>query len=146
MKTAKVFMILASIIMVGTVYSQNFNEKLLSRYSKAELMELKTGNPQQLELLDFFVSEGFHIINMPDKPIDYIELKKIDTNTGIINHDYMITDADLENFNPLEYNCMYHATEKRFYKAGNTGKLIVVPTSSSMVNRVENKQRINKTK
>jgi hypothetical protein len=146
MKSKLLFSVLAAMLLTINAFSQNFNEKLLSRYSKAELMELKTGNPEQLELLDFFVSEGFHIINMPDKPIDYIELKKIDTNTGIINHDYMITDADLENFNPLEYNCMYHATEKRFYKAGNTGKLIVVPTSSSMVNRVENKQRINKTK
>ncbi|HKK69029.1 MAG TPA: hypothetical protein VJ946_12490 [Bacteroidales bacterium] len=146
MKTKKIGLALVVMLFTTLAFSQNYSPKLLVKYTESEVESLKQDNLQEFELINYFVTEGYNIIDMPDKPIDYVELKKIDPKTGDIMEGEFITDADLDNFNPLEYNCTPDAMKRGYYKAGNTGKLIIVPTRPALKNRIENKKRINNNK
>lgn len=131
-----------SYIFISTIcFSQEFNQNLLVKYDKQELESLKTNSKEYFELLNYYVTDGFYFIDMPDKPIDYKELKKIDSRTGEVDETYVITERDMENFNPLEYNCEYHAFKNSYYKLGNTGKLLIIPSKSDFNIAIDNKKR-----
>lgn len=146
MNIKKILILFAVVFVANSLIAQDYNEKLLVKYSDAELQEMRTADLQQYELLNFFVTEGFRIIDMPGKPIEYIELAKIDPVTKSVQYDYQITMADLENFNPLEYNCMFDGQRTLYYKVGNTGKLIIVEDYFRMKNKIENKKRVESLK
>ncbi len=132
-----IFVILA-VIIAASGFSQSFNEKLLVKYSHDEIQQLKADNPNEFELLNYFVENGFRIIDMPDKPIDHKELIKIEDGSK------EISSSDLAGFNPLEYeNCIY-GSERQYFKAGNTGKLVIIPKVSRLRNEIENIKRIEK--
>ena len=124
--------------------AQEYNAKLTVKYDIPTLNELKQNNCDQIEVLNHFVDGGCYFIDMPNKKIDYKELQKVDPKTGEINYDHVITVNDLIDFNPLEYNCMYNDTKSNYYKAGNTGKLLIVPSESDFKIAIENKKIIEK--
>jgi hypothetical protein len=126
------------------VFSQSYNSKLLVKYDSQTLAKMEQKNNAQFELLEYFVDNGFNFIDMPDKEIQYIELEKIDPATGEVDDEYIITEADIKDFNPLEFNCIYNDMQRSYYKVGNTGKLLIIPTSSDLCNAIENKKRTNK--
>lgn len=146
MRTKKIGLALVIMLFTTFAFSQNYSQKLLVKYTESEIDNLQKQNQSEFDLINFFVTDGYNIVDMPDKPIDYVELKKIDPKTGEIIEGEIITDTDLDNFNPLEYNCFPDARKRGYYKAGNTGKLIIVPTRPALKNRIENKKRINNNK
>jgi hypothetical protein len=107
---------------------------------------MKQSPNSDYEVLEYFVDKGFYFVEMPDKAIDYEELKKVNPQTGEVIEDYFITEADLVDFNPLEWNCEIKVDRTGYYKAGNTGKLLIVYQLSKIENRVENEKRILKNK
>jgi len=134
--------LITAVLFVGSLFSQNYNEKLLVKYTDKELSQMQKENPTQLDVLDYFVTEGYTIVDMPDKPIEYIELAKVNPKTGQVDSDYQITMTDLESFNPFEFNCMFDSGKPMYYKVGNTGKLIIVESYFRLQNKAENKKRI----
>lgn len=142
MNCKRILLLIAAVLIVGSLFSQNYNEKLSAKYTDKELSKMQKENPAQLEVLDYFVTEGFNIVDMPDKPIEYMELAKVNPKTGQVNHDYQITMDDLKSFNPLEYNCKFDSRKSMYYKVGNTGKLIIVESYFRLKNKAENKKRV----
>ncbi|MEA3448364.1 MAG: hypothetical protein U9Q98_07955 [Bacteroidota bacterium] len=138
MKLKKLLLIPVALFMVSSAFSQDYNQNLLVKYSDEEIQNLKADSPNEFELLNYFVENGFHIIDMPDKPIDHKELVKIDGATK------EITPSDLVGFNPLEYEGCIYGSERQYFKAGNTGKLIIIPRTSQLRNQLENIKRIEK--
>ncbi|MGC9332365.1 MAG: hypothetical protein ACP5DZ_10900 [Bacteroidales bacterium] len=138
MKLKKLLFIVVALFFVSSAFSQDYSQKLLVKYSDEEIQNMKANNPNEFELLNYFVENGFHIIDMPDKPIDYKELVKIDDATK------EITDSDLVGFNPLEYEACIYGSERQYFKAGNTGKLVIIPKASQLRNQIENIKRIEK--
>ncbi|MDA3819211.1 MAG: hypothetical protein PF590_01870 [Candidatus Delongbacteria bacterium] len=138
MKRNKLLFIFAAMVMAISGFSQDYNEKLLVKYSGEEIQNLKAENPNEFEFLNYFVENGFRIIDMPDKPIDHKELIKIE------NESKQISSSDLVGFNPLEYKDCIYGSERQYFKAGNTGKLIIIPKASQLRNQIENMKRIEK--
>jgi hypothetical protein len=138
MKRKNLFLLMMALFIAANVFSQDYNEKLLVKYSDEEIQNLKAENQNEFELLNYFVENGFRIIEMPDKPIDHKELIKIEDGSK------EISSSDLAGFNPLEYeNCIY-GSERQYFKAGNTGKLVIIPKVSRLRNEIENIKRIEK--
>jgi hypothetical protein len=142
MNCKRILLLITAVLLVGSLFSQNYNEKLLVKYTDKELSQMQKENPTQLDVLDYFVTEGYTIVDMPDKPIEYLELAKVNPKTGQVNYDYQITMADLESFNPLEFNCMFDSGKPMYYKVGDTGKLIIVESYFRLQNKAENKKRV----
>lgn len=127
-----------------TAVAQEYNAKLTVKYDVTKLNDLKQNHPDQLEVLNYFVDGGCYFIDMPAKKVDYKELQKVDPKTGEINYDHVITTNDLVDFNPMEYNCVYNDAIRNYYKVGDTGKLLVVPSESDFKIAIENKKIIEK--
>lgn len=142
MKIKSILSITFCLLISASVLTQNYSEKLLVKYSHEEIENLKKENFFEYELLNYFVEKGYKIIDMPDKEIDYVDLKKIDSETGEVVPGYIISETDLIDFNPLRFNCIYDETQRMYYKAGNTGKLIIVPTVADLNNKIDNLNRI----
>jgi hypothetical protein len=146
MKTKRFFVFIAFMLGVTYCFAQNVNQKLLVKYSNQAVTEMKVQNPDGYNFLEYFVSEACYVIDMPEKRIDFTELQRIDPLTGELSANQVITEEDLDNFNPLEYNIEYLTDQSRYYSAGNTGKIIVVPSYYTIKNAAENKERVNKIK
>lgn len=147
MNNFKLILVVCLVLFAGlSGFAQNHNQKLLVKYDSQSLTELQQSPNSDYEVLDYFVDKGFYFVEMPDKAIDYEELKKINPQTGEVIEDYFITEADLVDFNPLEWNCEIKVDKNGYYKAGNTGKLLIVYQLSKIENRIENEKRILKNK
>ena len=129
-----------------SAFAQEFNSKLLVKYDASELTNLKQNAPHQLELLNYYVNDACYFVDMPDKPIEFHELQKIDPQTGEVNYDHVITSNDLIDFNPLEYNCEFNDMFSGYYKVGNTGKLLIIPSSADFEIAIANEEKINNIK
>ncbi len=139
-------LLVISIFIVNTLYSRDYSPKLLEKYSYEELKQLETDSPEQFELLSYFVESGYYFMEMPEKAIQYEILKKVDLSTGKIDEGYVITEKDLNDFNPLSYNCNFKDLIRSYYKVGETGMLLVIPTTIELRIAIENKKRMEKKK
>ena len=146
MKRANLLFVIVFVLGSFVINAQELNSKLMVKFDAETLENMKANNSMQYELLNYFVENGFYVIDMPEKPIEYIELKKINPLTGMIVNDYNVSLSDLTDFNPLEYNCMFEDYKNRYYKVGTTGKLIVVHAAANMNIAIENQNRLNKNK
>jgi len=125
-----------------SLFSQNTNSKLLVKYTSETLTEMQLSNSSELDILEYFVDKGFYFVDMPDKPIEFEELVKINPETGETVEDFDMSTIDFNNFNPLEFNCEYKANRKGYYRVGNTGKLLIVRHRIDIENKVENERRV----
>ncbi len=146
MKTIKIFLVLVFLTGATACFSQTVDSKLLVKYDSQTLAGIKAENQDGYDFLSYFVESACYIIDMPDKPIDFIELERIDPKTGELSPNQVITEDDLDNFNPLEYNIKSELSVNSYYRAGDTGKIIVVPSHEGIQNAVENNKRISKIK
>ncbi len=145
MKTKKsIFLITFILGFTLFSYSQEINQKLLVKFSTTELQEMKLNNPDNYNFMDYFVSDALYFVDMPPKDIEYKELIRINPQDGKMSSNQAITEADLENFNPLEYNVEYDLTKTTYYLAGNTGKLLVVHAYNDLKSGSEYKIKISK--
>ena len=99
-KIGIILIVLASFFNSGI--SQNVNQKLLVKYDKIALEKMELSNPIELEYLNLYVTEGYYIGDMPEKYLEYTKLQKINIETGEPIENYIITEKDLLNFNPLD--------------------------------------------
>ncbi|MDD3686657.1 MAG: hypothetical protein PHE56_07815 [Bacteroidales bacterium] len=146
MKTKKFYVFITFMLGVTYCFAQNANDKLLVKYSDQAITDMKVQDPEGYNFLEYFVSEACYVIDMPEKRIDFTELQRIDPLTGELSANQEITEEDLDNFNPLEYNIEYLTDQSRYYAAGNTGKIVVVPSYYTIKNAAENKERVSKLK
>ena len=146
MKTKNIFLLIILIFGINAAFAQGVDQKLLVKYSNQAITEMKVQNPEGYNFLEYFVSEACYVIDMPEKRIDFIELQRIDPLTGQLSANQVITEDDLDNFNPLEYNIEYLTDQSRYYSAGSTGKIVVVPSYYTIKNGAENKERVSKIK
>lgn len=146
MKTKKIFFLVAFLLGFSYCFSQSIDGKLLVKYDSQNLQKMKVENPDDYDFLSYFVESAWYIADMPDKAIDTKELVRIDPITGEVSSNQVITDGDLDNFNPLEYDVETDASISNYYIAGNTGKIVIIPARGIIENAVANNKRINKTK
>ena len=147
MNNFRLILVLCLVIFTGlNGFAQNHNQKLLVKYDSQNLTEMKQSPNYNYDVLYYYVDKGYHFVDMPEKAIQYEELKKVNPQTGEIVEDYVITESDLVDFNPLEWNCEIKIDKRGYYKVGNTGQLLIVYPLPTIENRVENEKRLLKNK
>ena len=145
MKT-KLLILALMLTIFSAAFAQEFNPKLLVKYSENELIKMKQISLDFYLTNEFRVTEtmGYYFTDMPTKPgTDVKQLKKININTGAELPD-VITDLDLIDFNPLNYNCVPNFDQYAFYEFGNTGKLLVLFSETRIQKLIEIEKLKNK--
>lgn len=137
MKIKNLLALITVLVIAFTANAQDYNQKLLVKYSVSDLEKIKAENPQQLKFLNFYVEKGFKIMDMPEKYIETKELKKLDPETGEVIEDYVATVNDLINFNPLNYNCKHNYEKFTYYRVGNSGQLIRISSEKEIQRRLD---------
>lgn len=128
-----IFLLVSTCIAFSQSNTVKINPKLYEKYTAEFLEDLSKENPGQIAYLNFYVENACYIIDMPEKPIKCVLLEKKSEDP--------VTAADLEDFNLYEFNVLTKENERRYYKAGNTGKLIVVRSNKEIRRMFENAKR-----
>ena len=132
MKTTKIIFLCAFVFGFFFCNAQEVNQKLLVKFDANELKEMKKTNLENLNFLEYYVSDALYFVPVPDKHVNYKELVRINPKTKEISENQIITKDDLDNFNPLEYDISYQPDRYTYYLAGNTGMLLVVPSQRDL--------------
>ncbi|MCK9255286.1 MAG: hypothetical protein GX793_07590 [Bacteroidales bacterium] len=144
MKTKKIIILIAFILGFSFCYAQETNQKLLVKFDANELKEMKKTNSDNFDFLEYYVSEALYFVPLPNKHVDYKELIRINPKTKEVSENQIITEADLDNFNPLEYDISYELDKYTYYLAGNTGMLLVVPSQRDLKLGSDNRIKLQK--
>jgi mRNA-degrading endonuclease RelE of RelBE toxin-antitoxin system len=127
-----------------TAYAQDCNEKLLVKFTQEEINAMQEKDVLEYEYWCMYVTTECYFVDMPDKPITYRELKKVDKTTGKVIENFVFTEDDFSNFNPLNYDIKPDQEWNTYYRAGNTGKLLIVISDTQMRNDAINSLKIKK--
>lgn len=115
---------------------QTFDSRLLTKYDKSSLDKMQQDNPEQINFLNYYVEHAGYIVDMPEKPIDYVDLVRLSNNSKAI------TLTELDNFNPYLYNCKNLPDKNSYYRIGNTGKLLIMVAMKNLQTQYNNQKRI----
>ena len=120
-------LLLIGAIFISTYsFSQQVDSRLNAVYSPEEIIHLKQSSPDAISYFNFYVNNSYIITDfVADKPMDYEELHKINHRTKEVLTD-QITTGDLVDFNPYLFSCTPDQNNRKYYKIGNTGKLLIM--------------------
>jgi len=120
------------------ISNNGIDQRLNDKYSIEYLNDLKSQDPAALDYLNYFVENVYRIIDMPDKQIACLDLKRVD-----VTNNQPITLAEMENFNLYKYNCTVLPDKRMFYKIKNTGKLLIIKSEKELKDSFSNDQRLS---
>lgn len=141
MKRQQFFVLVLAMVIPFLTIAQSgtkVNSKLKTKYSQEYLDKLQAENPDRIEFLNFYIDNACYVIDMPDKPVTCLELEKIGAEQGM---EKMIDQKDLVEFNMYEFNIAPSFKDTKYYKAGNTGKMIIVRPEKDVLRMYENAER-----
>lgn len=118
--------------------STKVNPKLKTKYSQEYLDKLQAENPDRMAFLNYYADNACYVIDMPDKPVTFLDLEKLDAEDGMEKE---ITQQDLVEFNMYKFNIIPSFKDTKYYKAGNTGKMIIVRPEKDVLRMFENAKR-----
>lgn len=99
----------------GAIFAQDFDQKLLAGFSKAELETMVKEDPNELALMTAFATQGFQFA-------DYPKEKK-----GALDPSTALTITDKSTFNPLAFDLKPHDHARFYYPiAGEPSKMVVI--------------------
>ena len=99
----------------GVIFAQEFNQRLLAGFTKAELETMAKEDPNELALMTTFANQGVLFV-------DYPKEKK-----GALDPSKSLIVADESTFNPLAFDLKPHDHARFYYPiAGEPSKMVVV--------------------
>lgn len=140
MKTSIFLLTLFSLSITVAFSQKNIDNCLYAKYGKEELQKMQQNSPEQLDFLNFYVKHAGYFVDMPNKPIQYTDLIRLKDNSK------NITANELINFNPYLYNCKNLQDKNSYYKAGNTGKLLIMISMKDLQIQYKNHKRMQNLK
>ncbi len=138
----KKYMLFTWILLVTTyIYSQqNYDERLLARYTTSQLQKMAKETPGHLEWLNYKVANMYKIIDRNTiKGIVKDTLKGIDMKTKKPYH-ISIKDINLDNFNPLRYNIAFDK-QQHYYYIPQSNKVVYIRPSVEVIKEFNKKYR-----
>ena len=97
MKTTKIIFLCAFVFCFFFCNAQEVNQKLLVKFDANELKEMKKTNLENLNFLEYYVSDALYFVPVPDKHVNYKELVRINPKTKEISENQIITKDDLDD-------------------------------------------------
>jgi len=141
MKINKVLLLIGAVLLTMYSFGQQTDSRLSAVYSADEIIKLKQSAPEAIEYFNFYVRNSYVITDfVADKPMDFEELHKINPRTKETLSD-QITTGDLVDFNPYLFSCIPDMDKRKYYKVGDTGKLLIMLSRKEIEKkfRIENK-------
>jgi len=110
---------LLSIIFVLFAYSVNaqskgFDQRLLSKFAKDELVEMEVKNPLAYAYWNFYVANAFQLMDLPVDKIDSHEIKGI------------VKIPDMNNINIFDLHYLPLEKDYKYYRIEDSNKLLVI--------------------
>lgn len=99
---------------LANAQSDSFDQRLLSKFSKTELIEMQTGNPIAYAYWNFYVANAFQIMDLPNEKANSHEIK------GTVK----IKDVSTINIFDLHYLPL--TKDYQYYRIEGAGKLLVI--------------------
>ncbi len=105
-----------SIFFVSVSVAQNssYDNRLLSKFSKNELTEMQTKNPDTFAYWNFYVSNSYQVVELPNEKSNAHEIK------GTVK----LKDINAINIFDLKYTPL--AKDYQYYRIEGTTKLLVI--------------------
>lgn len=101
------------------MYGQNFDERLLEKYTTAELSEMERNSPEEFEFVNLCLTKGFYIANYSSE-----KATKGGKPTDEIAGEVVIDD--IENINFFELNITPVSNRNQYFKIKGIDKLLVI--------------------
>ncbi len=101
--------ILMLVVSFGLLGQNDFDQRLLERYSEVQIIELQKSNPQILNYWVFFADHSYQIFEISSEKQN-IQLEEI--------------DLDLENFNVLAYDFSEYRKSGAYLRISGTNQMI----------------------
>ncbi len=106
------FLLLAS---TGSIFAQDFDERLLVGFTQAELESMAKEDPAELDLMTVFSTRGFGFVDYPKE------------KEGALDPSTALTIADYTSFNPLAFGLKPHDFARIYYPiVGESSKMLVI--------------------
>lgn len=105
---------LLSITYTANSQTNNYDMRLLSKFSDKELSEMKVNEPATLSYWNFYVANAYQIMDLAAEKALAHEIKGT------------LKIVDLNNINVFELNKLPLAKDYQYYKIENTNKLLVI--------------------
>lgn len=110
---------IASIFLLSLTFNlksqtNNYDTRLLSKFSDKELVEMKTNSPETFNYWNFYVANAYQIMDLVAEKAGAHEIKGT------------LKIVDTKNINVFELNKLPLAKDYQYYKIENTNKLLVI--------------------
>ena len=118
-----------------SVSGQEFDNRLIEKYSTEYLTKLSNEQPQLLEFLTFNLDNSYYIMDICEDT-KYDVLYELDENKIRKDNPAIV---DLENINIYNYDIELKLDRKVVYKIHNTNIALVFYSKNELVNNFKNK-------
>ena len=125
-------------------YGQQVDSKLNVIYTPEQISHFKQASPDMIAYSNFYVNNATYVTSPPQgKSIETTPLRRVNPKTGEVLQDE-ITMTDMQDFNVYMYNCKSKTNSSTFYSIGNSGKILVMRSSTEIQKSfMKSKKRIN---
>ena len=121
----KLFVLILPLILSGTLYAQDFDQRLLKSYSTEELTAMNTQNPQDLTVLNYALNNACYFSEIP-KGKEVPEFKSIELT------DLTVVPCFAELGLRIE-------SQNQYLRINGTDKLLVVKSKWVLNNELQRK-------
>jgi len=106
--------VIVTLLITSMAFGQQYDSRLLAKYSKKQLKEMANNNAPQLEQLNRFVSQGFQVIDIPagkeGGQMPSVRLRSIDP----------------KDINLLSLGVDQHEFARTYYRIEGTDKVLMI--------------------
>lgn len=98
----------------ASAQSNSFDQRLLSKYTKNELNEMQISNPIAFAYWNFYASNAFQVMDLPDEKSGTHEIKGI------------VKIQDINSINIFDLHYIPSIKDYQYYRIEGTRKLLVI--------------------
>jgi hypothetical protein len=121
----KPFILLLTLSCFGTLVAQSIDNRLLQRYSEAELVLIKNDNPEKYAMLEYALDHAYYITARPSGKTEGIEEER----TIVISENTNFISLGLDILNRNQY-----------IPISGTDKMLVVKSEWVLMNELKTKK------
>lgn len=129
MKNRFSLLLVTAFVVIGSVTAsaQNYDERLLVKYSKKELKNMKTANDPSLATLTFYLNNGYQIADVPKGKEDGIQ------------QSIELKSLDAKDINLLALDLPQHDFARHYYLIKDfPGKMLILLPKNEVENAMKN--------
>lgn len=108
---------------------------IIAAYGQSHYNEMSATNPGQIELLEKFALQGFHVVLTNNKYETFTELTEIplrSKSNGTVSIQDFLQAYDSGSFNPLMYG-FFPGPETQVFKLHDTDRVVIIDGQSSIL-------------